>query len=63
MPTCPPKDQALVIVKEADGYKFGFLIFPKKSQAGTITELMLNATYRRDGQPYPLTTKPKLSEA
>jgi hypothetical protein len=48
----PPKSQALVIVKEADGYKFEFLIFPKKPQAGTISELVLNTTYLKDGQPY-----------
>jgi hypothetical protein len=48
----PPRDQALIIVKEANGYKFEFLIFPKKPQAGTITELVLNATYLKDGWPY-----------
>lgn len=48
----PPKDQALVIVREADGYLFEFLIFPKKPEAGTISELVLNATYLKDAQPY-----------
>lgn len=48
----PPKNQALVIVKEADGYKFEFLIFPKEPQTGTITEIVLNATYLKDGRPY-----------
>lgn len=46
----PLKDQALVIVKEAEGYKFEFLIFPKHPETGTISELVLNVTYL--GRPY-----------
>lgn len=48
----PPKDQALIIVKEADGYKFEFLIFPKRPETGAISELVLNVTYLKDGRPY-----------
>lgn len=48
----PPRDQALIIVKETGEYKFEFLIFPKKPQTGVISEIVLNASYLKDMQPY-----------
>ncbi len=48
----PPKDQALIVIKEAGEYKFEFLIFPKKPQAGVISEIVLNTSYSRNAEPY-----------
>lgn len=48
----PPRDQALIIVRETGEYKFEFLIFPKEPQTGVISEIVLNASYLRDEKPY-----------
>jgi hypothetical protein len=58
----PPKDQALIIVRETGEYKFEFLIFPKKPETGVISEIVLNASYMKDEQPYTGGVMMKLRE-